>query len=325
MGQSNKSKPKQTETKRGSVELEPLNKSKPKQPETERGSVELEPLPRSLRTHYNKIPSVGSFLLRTHSYEIFSVEPSLLRTYFNKILSVGSSSLTTLPNDILLDIFSMLDVQSVEAVLKTYKRFKSIIYGSKIKPAVIINYIPSDSIFLYWEQLHDLVYPLKCRFQNLGLPFSLEFKPVDIEYEIVSSSVYSVNVLLWVEQGLITNRALQSLWKFISKISEDQQTPIILLLKGDSVFFKHEKLLQKVRELSSLIVLGIIDGSPKCWSKLDSFNELELVYFVPQKKYRGDKMSINLAIKTVWTINTYKTKFIIDPSVFTQEVYGNTG
>jgi hypothetical protein len=234
--------------------------------------------------------------------------------------------LRALPNDILLVIFSMLDAQSVEAVLKTCKHFKSIIYGSKIKPFIIVNYIASLSdVFLDMEQMHDLVYPLKYRFQNLKLPFSLVFKSVDPKRKTESSSGYPVNVLLWVEQGLVTDKALQSLWWFISKISEDPQTPIILLLKGDSVFFKHEKLLQKVRELSSLIVLGIIDGSPKCWSKLDSFNELELVYFVPQKKYRGDKMSINLAIKTVWTINTYKTKFIIDPSVFTQEVYGNTG
>jgi hypothetical protein len=241
-------------------------------------------------------------------------------------------SLEALPNDIILVIFSMLDEWSIKAILMTCKYFKSIIYRSNmrpyIKPLITVNYIalPSTDL-LDMEQVRDLIYPLEYRFQNLGLPFSLEFKPVDPKRETKSSSGYSVNVLLWIEQGEVTDRALKLLRWFISKISKDPQTPVILLLKGDSIFSKHKELLQKVRKLSSLRVLGVIDGSPKCWSELKTFKQLELDYFVPEQKYRGnDERSINIARTTVWTINTYETTFIInDPSVRIERLYGETG
>jgi hypothetical protein len=139
------------------------------------------------------------------------------------------------------------------------------------------------------------------------------FKPVDPEREIESSSGYSINVLLWVEEGRVTDKESLSLRWFISKISKYPQTPIILLLKGDSIFFWDKELLQKVRELCSLKVLGVINGSPQCWSNLDSFNGLELVYFAPKKQYRRDnESSISIISTTIWTISTKETTFIMN-------------
>jgi hypothetical protein len=219
------------------------------------------------------------------------------------------SSLRALSNDILLNIFLMLDVWSIGAVLKTCKHFKLIIYGSNIKIFITINYIASWINVLDTERVRDLMYLLEFKFRNLGLPFSLEFKPVDPKRKTESSSGYSVNVLLWVEQHRVTDEALQSLRWFISEYS---QTPI-LLLKGDSIFSKDKELLQKVRELHSLKVLGVIDGSLKCWSELQTFNELELVYFATTKEYRIDKKKfVSIASTTVCTISTQETTFIMN-------------
>jgi hypothetical protein len=222
--------------------------------------------------------------------------------------------LGTLSDDILSDIFSMLDMQSIEKVLKTCKHFKSIICGSNIKPHIIVNYLGSrDTNLLYMKQVRDLMYPLEYRFQNLRLPFSLEFKQVDPKRGIMSSPGYSVNILLWVEQELVTDEALQSLRWFISEISEDPQTSSILLLKGDSVFFKDEELLQKVRELSSLKILGVIDGTLECWLKFQMFNELELVYFATKEESRIDKKKfISIASKMGCIISTQETTFIMN-------------
>jgi hypothetical protein len=224
-----------------------------------------------------------------------------------------SPSLEALPNDMLLNIFLMLNVWSIGAVLKTCSRFKFIIQNLNIKIPINAYYINSLGIVtLDMEKVRDLVYLLEFKFRNLGLPFSLEFKPVNPEREIESSSGYSVNVLLWIEQQrCVTDKALESLRWFISEISKYPQTPIILLLKGDSIFLSEEKLLQKVRELRSLKVLSVIDGTPQCWSNLNSFNELELVYFSP-KEYRRDTNNLCFRSKTVWTISTKETTFIMN-------------
>jgi hypothetical protein len=225
-----------------------------------------------------------------------------------------SPSLEALPNDMLLNIFLMLNVWSIGAVLKTCSRFKFIIQKLNIKISVTVNYIAPFSIDLLDNELvRDLMYPLEFYFRNLGLPFSLEFKPVNPEREIESSSGYPVNVLLWVEEKWIRDKkASQSLEWFISEISKYPQTPIILLLKGDSIFFKNKELLQKVRELSSLKVLSVIDGTPKCWSNLGSFNGLELVYFSPKEYRRDTKYFMYIRSKTVWTISTKETTFIMN-------------
>jgi hypothetical protein len=222
------------------------NKSKSIVPESD--SVELEIFPLPLGTHSNNILLDGSSSLKTV-----------------KILLNGSPSLEILSNKMLLNIFLRLDVWSIGAVLKTCSRFKFIIQKLNIKIPINAYYIRSfNTVTLDMEQVRDLVYLLEFKFRNLGLPFSLEFKPVDPKRTTVSSSGYSVNVLLWIEQEWVTDKALESLRWFISEISKYAQTPIILLLKGDSIFSQHEELLQKVRELRSLKVLGVINGSLKC-------------------------------------------------------------
>jgi hypothetical protein len=226
------------------------------------------------------------------------------------ILKPFSTSLGNLPNDRLLVIFSMLDMWSIQAVLKTCKRFRSIIYGSNIKLIINVDYIASNGAVVDKKLVRNLMYPLEFKFRNSGLLLLLEFKPVDPEREIDSSSGDSVNVLLWIEQQRITNKAFQSLKWFISKYS---QLPIMLLLKGDSIFSNNEELLETVMKLRSLRVLGVTDGSPECWSELHPFKELELVYFTPKRQYRiGEFAFISYISKTVWTINTEKTIFIMD-------------
>jgi hypothetical protein len=269
------------------------NKSKP------------EPKPKPESEPDNKMVSDGSSSVRALSNEILSDGSSSSRTL--------SSWLEIIPDEIFLHIFIMLGVWSIGAVLKTCRRFKSIICGSNKKLHITVEYIVSNDTVLDIKLVRDLMYPLEFQFRNSGLLLLLEFKPIDPENGTESSSGYSVNVLLWVQKSwMVTNKALESLRWFISKISKDPQTPIILLLKGDSIFSKDEKLLQKVRELRSLKVLGVIDGSPECWSKLNSFNELELVYFVPKEQYIRDEKLIYLDSITVWTINTQETTFIMN-------------
>jgi hypothetical protein len=280
-----------------------LSNNKLKQKQTMRDLVELESLSPPSRTL--------SLSSRTLSPSSRTLSPS------SRTLSPSSRTLSSLleiiPDEIFLAIFIMLDVWSIGAVLKTCRRFKSITYGSNKKLFITVKYIVSNSTALDMKLVRDLIYPLEFQFRNSGLLLLLEFKPVDPESETESSSGYSVNVLLWVEKSwVVTNKALESLRWFISKISEDAQTPIILLLKGDTIFSKDEKLLQKVRELRSLKVLSVIDGSPEYWSKLNSFNELQLVYFVPKEQYIRDEKLIYLDSITVWTINTQETTFIVN-------------
>jgi hypothetical protein len=222
---------------------------------------------------------------------------------------------------------------SIGTVLKTCRRFKLIIYGSNKKLLIAVNYIGSlSTVPLNKKLVRNLVYSLEFQFRNSRLLLLLEFKPVDPERETESYSEYPVNVLLWVEpwwvtewveQLWVTHKALQLLRWFISKISKYPQTPIILLLKGDSIFSKHQELLKKVRELRSLKALVVIDGSPTYWSKLDSFKELEFVYFTPNEQYRKHaRMPRSIAHRLVWTIDTLETIFIIDSSVEMIPLYG---
>jgi hypothetical protein len=216
------------------------------------------------------------------------------------------------PDEIFSDIFIMLDVKSIGAVVIACKRFKSIIYESN-KRLIIYYIISSRTTALDQKLVRGFVYLLEFQLRNSGLLLWPRFKPVDPEREIESSSGYSINVLLWVEEGRVTDKESLSLRWFISKISKYPQTPIILLLKGDSIFFWDKELLQKVRELCSLKVLGVINGSPQCWSNLDSFNGLELVYFAPKKQYRRDnESSISIISTTIWTISTKETTFIMN-------------
>jgi hypothetical protein len=220
-----------------------------------------------------------------------------------------SFSLETFPNEIFLNIFLMLDVWSIGTVLKTCKHFRFIIYESNIKILVNVCYIGSfNSVVLDTKLVHDLLYLLEFKFRNLGLPFSIEFQQVYPGRKIESFIGYSVNALLWVEQGQVKDKALESLQWFISEYS---QTPI-LLLKGDSIIFKRKKLYQKVRELRSLKVLGVIDGTLKRWSEFQTFNELELVYFATREYIIDKKKFFSITSAATWTIDTRETTFIVD-------------
>jgi hypothetical protein len=185
----------------------------------------------------------------------------------------------------------------------------------RIELHLIIHYITSWDTDLDRKLVRDFIYLLQFQFRNSGLLLWPRFKLVDPEREPESFSGNSVNVLLWVQQWWVTDKASRSLKWFISECS---QAPIILLLKGDSIFSKNKELLQNVRELALLKALGVINGSIRSWSNLEMFKKLEFVHFAPKEKYRrDDEKFLSTASRTIWTISsTVKTRVVIDPSVY---------
>jgi hypothetical protein len=200
----------------------------------------------------------------------------------------------SLPKEILLYIFTMLDMDSMGVVVITCRKF-NLLYESSKALIMNIKYIMSRGGFIDEQRVDKLKYPLKLLCQELDLLPWPKFNLAVQREEIKSSTEYYKKAILWINEDFVTYEAFQEFQKSVSECPDAS----ILIFEGDPFSF-HGGLSPISCEY--LCISGgclLVD-----WSKfINGIKGLQWVYFKPDGLH-------NEAV--TWFIDTKTTLFIMD-------------
>jgi hypothetical protein len=228
-------------------------------------------------------------------------------------LSSGTlpNELKIIPDEIFSNIFRMLDMDSMGAVIITCWKFK-LLYESDKTSLMDITCTALDNEALNKRRVGNLKYPLKLICLDLKLLLRPKFNLAIQRGEIKSSPGCHKKALLWIYKSKVTYEALRV---FHESVSECPDVPI-LLFKGDPVFllYKLPSAKQPGRVVSwKYLCISGGDLSTTWPGLINEIEGLQWVYFKPGESYSDE---------VTWTITTRKTVFIME-SVSIKSLSGN--